>query len=251
MGAAPETADEILLSIVVPVFNEKDNVRPLIGEIRSAIQGRVAYELVYVDDGSDDGTRQVLEELLRTGSPELHVVAHESRRGQSSAILTGIHAARGAWIATLDGDGQNDPTDIPRLLETVTAAHEADPSAVCIAGTRIGRKDTLVKRLSSRVANAIRRRILGDGIPDTGCGLKIFKRTAFLALPHFDHIHRFIPALFQFSGGNVLTANVSHRPRIRGVSKYGVANRLWVGIVDLVGVCWLRSRAIYRPWKPV
>jgi len=251
MGARSETAEEIPLSIVVPVFNEKENVRPLIGEIRSAIQGRVVYEIVYVDDGSDDGTLQVLEALVRTGAPDLRVVAHESRRGQSSAIVTGIRAARGTWITTLDGDGQNDPSDIPRLFETVTAAHESDPGVVCIAGIRIGRKDTLVRRWSSRVANTIRRGILGDGIPDTGCGLKIFQRRAFLALPHFDHIHRFIPALFQFSGGNVLTANVSHRPRIRGISKYGIANRLWVGIIDLAGVCWLRSRAIYRPWNPV
>lgn len=236
------------LSVVVPVFNEAQNIKPLILEIVDALKEWCEYEIVYVDDGSDDGTGSLLDELASDTSLRLSVKHHGSRSGQSAALLTGIRAAGGDWIATLDGDGQNVPGDIRNLVQRAIAAHAQDDSVVCVAGMRMGRKDSVVRRLSSRVANSIRQWLLADGIRDTGCGLKVFHRDAFLALPHFDHMHRFIPALFQASGGKVLTEAVAHRPRTSGVSKYGIANRLWVGIVDLGGVFWLRRRAISRPW---
>lgn len=237
-----------LISVVVPVYNERENVRPLVGEIVSALDGRIPYEIIYVDDGSDDGTAAALDALARSTSLNLRVVTHATRLGQSAAIVSGVSTAEGDWIATIDGDGQNVPGDIPELLTAVAAAQESDLDVVCVAGIRVGRKDSLVRKVSSRVANAVRQMILHDSMPDTGCGLKIFRRDAFLALPHFDHLHRFIPAVFQFYGGKVITHPVSHRPRVRGTSKYGIGNRLFAGIADLFGVCWLRRRAINRPW---
>lgn len=235
------------LSVVVPVFNERENVQPLVEEIGDTLRGWCEYEIVYVDDGSDDGTADVLDGLAGDPSRSLRIERHASRSGQSAALLSGVRAASGDWIATLDGDGQNVPGDIRKLVLKAYASHAEDRDIVCVAGMRVGRRDSLVRRLSSRIANAIRQWILADGIRDTGCGLKVFRRDAFLALPQFDHMHRFIPALFQFSGGKVLTEPVDHRPRTRGVSKYGVANRLWVGIVDLFGVFWLRRRALRQP----
>ena len=227
------------LSVVVPVHNERDNIVPLIEEIVAALRGRVALEIVYVDDASRDDSLAVLREA-RQRFPELRVLRHLSQSGQSTAVRTGVKAARGAWIATLDGDGQNDPADIPKLL----AARDAGEAAVkCYAGWRVNRRDDALKRVSSKVANAVRSRILRDATPDTGCGLKLFEREAFLDLPYFDHMHRFLPALFQRAGWQVRSVPVNHRPRTRGVSKYGMWNRLWVGIVDLRGVGWLIRRA--------
>ncbi len=227
------------LSVVVPVHNERDNIVPLIEEIVAALRGRLALEIVYVDDASRDDSAAVLREA-RTRFPELRVLRHLSQCGQSTAVRNGVKAARGAWIATLDGDGQNDPADIPKLL----AARDAGEAAVkCYAGWRVDRRDDALKRVSSRVANAVRSRILRDATPDTGCGLKLFEREAFLELPYFDHMHRFLPALFQRAGWQVRSVPVNHRPRTRGVSKYGMWNRLWVGIVDLRGVGWLIRRA--------
>ena len=227
------------LSVVVPVHNERDNIVPLIEEIVAALRGRLALEIVYVDDASRDDSAAVLREA-RTRFPELRVLRHLSQCGQSTAVRNGVKAARGAWIATLDGDGQNDPADIPKLL----AARDAGEAAVkCYAGWRVDRRDDALKRMSSRVANAVRSRILRDATPDTGCGLKLFEREAFLELPYFDHMHRFLPALFQRAGWQVRSVPVNHRPRTRGVSKYGMWNRLWVGIVDLRGVGWLIRRA--------
>ena len=227
------------LSVVVPVHNERDNIVPLIEEIVAALRGRLALEIVYVDDASRDDSAAVLREA-RTRFPELRVLRHLSQCGQSTAVRNGVKAARGAWIATLDGDGQNDPADIPKLL----AARDAGEAAVkCYAGWRVDRRDDALKRVSSRVANAVRSRILRDATPDTGCGLKLFEREAFLELPYFDHMHRFLPALFQRAGWQVRSLPVNHRPRTRGVSKYGMWNRLWVGIVDLRGVGWLIRRA--------
>ena len=227
------------LSVVVPVHNERDNIVPLIEEIVAALRGRVALEIVYVDDASRDDSLAVLREA-RQRFPELRVLRHLSQSGQSTAVRTGVKAARGAWIATLDGDGQNDPADIPKLL----AARDAGEAAVkCYAGWRVNRRDDALKRVSSKVANAVRSRILRDATPDTGCGLKLFEREAFLELPYFDHMHRFLPALFQRAGWQVRSVPVNHRPRTRGVSKYGMWNRLWVGIVDLRGVGWLIRRA--------
>ncbi|HRA38224.1 MAG TPA: glycosyltransferase family 2 protein [Pseudomonadota bacterium] len=227
------------LSVVVPVHNERDNIVPLIEEIVAALRGRLALEIVYVDDASRDDSATVLREA-RARFPELRVLRHLSQCGQSTAVRNGVKAARGAWIATLDGDGQNDPADIPKLL----AARDAGEAAVkCYAGWRVDRRDDALKRMSSKVANAVRSRILRDATPDTGCGLKLFEREAFLELPYFDHMHRFLPALFQRAGWQVRSVPVNHRPRTRGVSKYGMWNRLWVGIVDLRGVGWLIRRA--------
>ncbi|HQT47890.1 MAG TPA: glycosyltransferase, partial [Acidocella sp.] len=162
----------------------------------------------------------------------------------SGAVITGVKTARGAFIATLDGDGQNDPADIPAMLEAAIAAEAAGPKPVLIAGHRVTRKDSEAKRWGSRIANNVRARMLKDGTPDTGCGLKLFRRTAFLELPHFDHIHRFLPALFIRAGGRVISVPVRHHARTRGASHYGTWDRLKVGVVDLVGVAWLQRR-----WK--
>ena len=227
------------LSVVVPVHNERDNIVPLIEEIVAALRGRVALEIVYVDDASRDDSLAVLREA-RQRFPELRVLRHLSQSGQSTAVRTGVKAARGAWIATLDGDGQNDPADIPKLL----AARDAGEAAVkCYAGWRVNRRDDALKRVSSKVANAVRSRILRDATPDTGCGLKLFEREAFLELPYFDHMHRVLPALCPRAGWQVRSVPVNPRPRTRGTSKYGMWNRLWVGIVDLRGVGWLIRRA--------
>lgn len=245
----PRSADRPLLSVVVPVFNEKANVRPLVGEIVEALDGLWPYEIVFVDDGSEDGTAETLAGLATSTRLALRCLHHDCRRGQSQAVVSGVRAARGAWIATLDGDGQNPPADIPAMLAELIAANREDPDAVCIAGIRARRQDSWMKRVSSRLANAVRKGLLHDGVSDTGCGLKVFRRDAFLALPLFDHVHRFIPALFQFCGGRVLTQPVGHRPRRSGESKYGTLDRLWAGLYDLVGVRWLRRRAIFRPWQ--
>jgi dolichol-phosphate mannosyltransferase len=228
------------LSVVIPVRNEQENIAPLIAEIRAALEGVADYEVIYVNDGSTDASAARLAEIQRE-FPRLRVLTHAQSCGQSAALLTGIRAARGAWIATLDGDGQNDPADIPKLL-----ALRRDPrqpkNLQLIAGYRKQRKDTWLKRLSSRIANGIRSRLLGDATPDTGCGLKLIGRAAYLALPFFDHMHRFLPALIQRNGGVTVSVEVNHRPRTRGKSNYGLHNRLWVGIVDLVGVMWLQRR---------
>ncbi len=238
------------LSVVIPAHNEAENVGPLVREIGAALAGGgTDYEIVLVDDGSTDATLAYVEELART-NPRLRVVRHPASRGQSFAIATGVQAARGDWIATLDGDGQNDPADMPRLLAMRAGgrgggggrAGQTEGGPLLIAGYRRKRRDTWLKRVSSRVANAVRGWLLGDRTPDTGCGLKLFQRDAFLALPHFDHMHRFLPALFLRAGGRVVSVEVGHRPRERGASHYGMWNRLWVGIVDLLGVWWLIRR---------
>lgn len=226
------------LSVVVPVYNEQDNIAPLVGEIVAALRGRIAFEIVYVDDASTDRTGAALRAAMRA-TPELRAIAHARQAGQSTAVRHGVKAARGAWIATLDGDGQNDPADIPALL---AARDRAGSQVKLFAGWRVERRDSLNKRLSSRIANAVRSRILGDATPDTGCGLKLFERAAFLELPYFDHMHRFLPALIHRAGWQTVSVPVNHRPRTAGVSKYGMWNRLWVGLVDLFGVAWLARR---------
>ena len=230
----------MLLSIVVPVRNEQDNVLPLIEEIHAALQGGAEFEVVYVDDGSTDATPARLAEAM-VRYPRLRVLSHRDSCGQSTALLTGFRAARGEWIATLDGDGQNDPADIPKLIATRDAATSANLQLV--AGYRRKRQDNWLKRVSSRIANGVRSRLLGDATPDTGCGLKLIRRSVCLELPYFDHMHRFLPALVQRNGGATISVEVNHRPRTRGVSNYGMFDRLWVGIVDLFGVMWLQRRA--------
>jgi dolichol-phosphate mannosyltransferase len=232
------------LSVVVPVFNERDNVEPLIREILAALRGSAAlkgeaFEIVYVDDCSCDDTRDVLARL-KAEVPELRVLKHVSQSGQSIAVRTGVKAARGAWIATLDGDGQNDPADIPNLL----AKRDESPADVKLfAGWRVNRKDTGSKRWASKFANAIRSRMLRDSTPDTGCGIKLFEREAFLDLPYFDHMHRYLPALMQRAGWKTISVPVNHRHRASGVSKYNNLNRALVGLRDLRGVAWLIVRS--------
>jgi dolichol-phosphate mannosyltransferase len=228
------------LSVVIPVRNEAPNIAPLVAEIRAALDGVAEYEIVYVDDGSSDATAAAIRDLQR-GFPRLRLVRHRASAGQSAAILSGVKAARAPWIATLDGDGQNDPADIRRLLPMAREAPAEPP--LLIAGWRQKRRDSVVKRLSSRIANRVRGALLGDGTPDTGCGLKLFRRALFLELPFFDHCHRFLPALVRRQGGRVVSVPVNHRPRQRGASNYGTLDRLFVGIADLVGVMWLMRRA--------
>jgi len=232
------------LSIVVPVRNEEDNILPLLAEIHAALEGGGDFEVVYVDDGSTDATPARLAEAMQR-YPRLRVLAHRESCGQSAALVTGFRAARGEWIATLDGDGQNDPADIAKLLAVRDGAGQL-PHLQLVAGYRRRRQDTWLKRFSSRVANGVRSRLLGDATPDTGCGLKLILRSAVLELPVFDHMHRFLPALVQRNGGATLSVEVNHRPRTRGTSNYGMFDRLWVGIVDLFGVMWLQRR-VRRP----
>lgn len=228
------------LSVVIPVRNEAENVVPLVAEICAALDGRCAYEIVYVDDGSTDATAAEIQRLM-TQTPGLRLLRHRRSCGQSAAVRTGVKAARAPWVATIDGDGQNDPADIPSLWDLVRAAPSTPP--LLVTGHRRSRRDTWSKRTASRIANRIRRRLLGDDTPDTGCGLKLFAREAFLELPDFDHMHRFLPALVLRNGGEVRSVPVNHRPRQGGISKYGVLDRLGVGIVDLFGVMWLQRRA--------
>jgi dolichol-phosphate mannosyltransferase len=227
------------VSVVVPVFDEEYNIAPLVREIAAVLRGRIAFEIVYVDDASEDGSLRELA-ALRAEFPELRVLRHVRRSGQSTAIHTGVEAARASWIATLDGDGQNDPADIPRLLE---ARSTAAADTKLFAGWRVDRKDDAGKRWASRVANAIRSRLLRDDTPDTGCGIKLFERKAFLALPYFDHMHRYLPALVQRAGWRTVSIPVRHRSRSSGVSKYNNLHRAWVGLRDLRGVAWLISRS--------
>ncbi|HZP66275.1 MAG TPA: glycosyltransferase family 2 protein [Rudaea sp.] len=227
------------LSVVVPVFNERGNVLPLLTEIATALRGKADFEIVYVDDASKDDTLAVLK-AAKADFPELRVVRHLLQSGQSTAVRTGVRAARGAWIATLDGDGQNDPADIPKLLATRDAS---SAEVKLFAGWRVDRKDSGSKRWASKFANAIRSRMLRDATPDTGCGIKLFERAVFLDLPYFDHMHRFLPALVLRAGWQVKSVPVNHRPRGSGSSKYNNLHRALVGISDLRGVAWLIRRS--------
>ncbi len=227
------------LSVVVPVFNERDNVAPLIQEIVAALRGKFSFEIVYVDDHSRDDTLAVLQSLKAT-VPELRVLHHLQQSGQSTAIRTGVKAAHGAWITTLDGDGQNDPADIPKLI---AARDTGDARTKLYAGWRVNRQDSGSKRWASTWANTIRSNLLRDATPDTGCGIKLFEREAFLDLPYFDHMHRYLPALMQRAGWQTISVPVNHRHRATGVSKYNNLNRALVGIRDLQGVAWLIKRS--------
>ena len=227
------------LSVVVPVFNERDNIPPLLAEIAAALRGKLDFEIVYVDDDSSDDSVAVLA-AEKPNYPELRIVRHLSRSGQSTAVWNGVRAARSPWIATLDGDGQNDPADIPKLL---AARDEAPEDVRLLAGWRTTRRDSFNKRISSKIANAVRSRMLKDDTPDTGCGLKLFEREVFLRLPYFDHMHRYLPALVKRAGFQSRSVPVGHRPRTAGSSKYGMLDRLWVGVADLRGVAWLMRRA--------
>ncbi len=231
------------LSVVVPMKDEEPNVVALATEICAALgEDTGDDEIVLVDDGSRDGT---VREMLRAREllgKRIRVIRHDRNRGQSAAIWTGVRAAHGVLIATLDGDGQNDPADIPRLVQELRL--RASEGVTMVIGERRERKDSFLRRLSSRIANKVRNALLHDGVADTGCGLKVFARSTFLELPPFDHMHRFLPALVRAAGGGISVLPVAHRPRRAGRSKYGIGNRLWVGIVDLLGVRWLTRRQI-------
>jgi dolichol-phosphate mannosyltransferase len=225
------------ISVVVPVRNEAGNIAPLVAEIVRAMQGR-AFEIVYVNDGSTDATEQELRGLM-AAHPYLRQVRHRQSCGQSAAVRSGVTMARGPIVATLDGDGQNDPAFIPNLVAVLEAGA---PRLGLVAGQRVGRKASGFKKLQSRLANAVRNAVLKDGTRDTGCGLKAFRRDLFLALPYFDGQHRFLPALVRREGFEIGYVDVIDRPRGHGVSNYGFWDRLWVGILDLAGVWWLIRR---------
>lgn len=235
------------LSVIIPVFNEVDSITALLVEITTSLKD-YDYELVVVDDASTDGTLARLISYRATEARGLRIVQHQSNYGQSTAIHTGVKTARGPWIVTLDGDGQNDPDDIAKLLAARDKA-TGQTNLQMICGYRRRRQDSFFKRFSSMVANAVRRTLLRDATPDTGCGLKLFNRQAFLELPYFDHMHRFLPALIQRGGGTTLSVEVNHRPRQHGQSNYGFHNRLWVGLIDLFGVAWLQWRAKHTDYK--
>jgi dolichol-phosphate mannosyltransferase len=230
-GAAPR------ISVVVPVRNEAGNVEPLIAEIARAMAALAPFEIVYVNDGSSDGTAAELRKLTRQYAFLRHV-DHAVSCGQSAAVRTGVAFARAPVVVTLDGDGQNDPVFLPALV----AAIERDPGIGLVAGQRVGRKATGFKKLQSRIANTVRGAVLRDGTRDTGCGLKAVRRDVFLALPYFDGLHRFLPALVRREGYGVAYVDVVDRPRLHGASNYGMWDRLWVGILDLMGVWWLIRR---------
>ncbi|MBR1086392.1 glycosyltransferase family 2 protein [Bradyrhizobium manausense] len=225
------------VSIVVPVRNEADNIAPLIAEITAALDGRWAYEIIYVNDGSTDATGERLASIMKQRD-NLRQLRHAKSGGQSAAVRSGVRAARGAIVATLDGDGQNNPVFLPDLI----AAVEKGGNVGLAAGQRVGRKDTGFKKFQSRVANKVRNAILQDGTRDTGCGLKAFRREVFLMMPYFDGLHRFLPALMRREGFDIAYVDVIDRPRHSGVSNYGFFDRLWIGIMDLAGVWWLIRR---------
>lgn len=229
---------KLQLSVVVPVFNEAENIAPLVHEIVSALRGLIPFEIIYIDDCSKDHSKLVLQQL-QLEIPELQSFSHAKQSGQSTAIRNGVKQAQGEWIATLDGDGQNDPADIPKLL---AARDKADAQIKLFAGWRVERKDTGSKRWASKIANAIRSSLLKDETPDTGCGIKLFERAVFLDLPYFDHMHRYLPALVKRAGYQSVSVPVNHRERGSGVSKYNNLGRAWVGISDLRGVSWLIKR---------
>src|SRR3954447_5787979 len=243
MNATPVSSPAV--SVVVPVRNEAENVGPLAEEIAAALSGRWSFELIYVNDGSTDGTPAALA-ALRADRPWLRQIVHHASCGQSAAVRSGVAAARAPLVATLDGDGQNDPSFIPALL----AAFERGENIGLVAGQRVGRRSGTFKKLQSRIANAVRAVVLRDGTRDTGCGLKVFRRDAMLALPYFDGLHRFLPALFRRDGYAIGYVDVIDRPRRHGVSNYGMWDRLWVGILDLAGVWWLIRRRQKVPRIP-
>lgn len=236
MAKTPNTSPDI--SVVVPVFDEEGAAPDLAREIAAAFAGR-NFEIVFVDDRSRDMTRAALA-ALKTEIPQLRVLTHEANSGQSRAIRTGILAARGPVIVTLDGDGQNDPADGPKLVDALAAG---GPNLALVGGERVKRQDSRAKKIASRFGNGVRKRMLRDTANDTGCGLKAFRRDAFLRLPYFDHIHRYIPALMIREGYEVAFLPVNHRHRQTGRSKYTNLGRLWASLSDLLGVMWLQSRS--------
>lgn len=231
-----------MITIIVPVLNEQDNIPALLKEIVEVSKIIPISEVIYVDDGSTDKTPDVLKSM-RLDIPMLRVVQHEKRFGQSAAFMSGVRAAGNSVVVLMDGDGQNNPADIQNLYK-IYVDNKKEGKKIMVAGRREKRYDNILRRISSRLANGVRSFVLRDGIRDTGCSLKLIQRGDYLRLPYFDHMHRFLPALLKRDGVEILTANVSHRPREQGVSKYGFWDRLWVGIFDLIGVRWLICRGL-------
>jgi len=231
-------ATTVDVSIVVPVRNEAENIGPLIAEIAAALDGRWKYEIMYVNDGSTDASGERIAAIMKQRE-NLRQIRHATSSGQSAAVRSGVRAARGAIVATLDGDGQNNPAFLPDLISAIEKGGER---VGLVAGQRVGRKDTGFKKIQSRIANGVRNGILRDGTRDTGCGLKAFRREVFLMMPYFDGLHRFLPALVRREGYDIAYVEVTDRPRRSGVSNYGFFDRLWIGIMDLAGVWWLIRR---------
>ncbi len=230
-----------MASVLIPARDEAGNIGRLIGEIQAALESRYPYEVVLVDDGSSDDTGEVFLRCSRELAVPALLIRHARSTGQTSALWTAARHAAGRFLITIDGDGQNDPADIPALIARALPMASSH-GHFCVAGERRKRRDTRWKKIQSRIANAVRRRILDDGVADTGCGLKLLPRATWMALPDFDHMHRFVPALVKRIGGAIEVVPVNHRHRAAGVSKYTAWNRLWVGIVDLMGVRWLIRR---------
>jgi dolichol-phosphate mannosyltransferase len=226
------------IAVIVPIKNEADNIKPLIDEINTALSGETDFEIIYIDDGSTDNSLDILK-TLKHSMPHLRIIHHASSCGQSAAIRSGVLYADGGIIVTLDGDGQNVPADIVQL---VTALRNAPDSVAMVAGQRKVRNDSVSKQYASKIANKIRGSILKDGVRDTGCGIKAFRKQAYLILPYFDHMHRYFAALFRRDNYEILLCDVAHRPRESGTSKYGNWDRFKVGVVDLCGVLWLLKR---------
>lgn len=226
-------------SIIIPVYNEVDNVEKLFEEILQVPDiKKCDFEIIFVNDGSTDGTKEKLQSLSLGHKSLLQVISHTNNYGQSAALLTGARFAKFPVLITMDGDGQNDPNDIPKLFNSFKMNN-------VVLGIRKKRNDNLSKKISSFIGNSIRQKILNDQCKDTGCSLKIFSRKSFLELPYFNHMHRFLPALFKRAGYQLTTVEVNHRPRCHGTSKYGVMNRLFVGIYDLIGMRWLLKRTCF------
>lgn len=239
--AAAAAPGEIYVSVLIPAKNEADNLPVLLEEVRSALAGE-SYEVIVVDDGSTDSTAAALRALKNNGFSQLRILSHTHSLGQSTSVYHAAQAARGHWLGTLDGDGQNDPADLPGMLALVRGTEGRADAVKLVAGHRVNRRDSASKRWASRFANRLRGHLLKDETPDTGCGIKLIEREAFLQLPYFDHMHRFIPALIKRHHGRMIVHPVNHRPRGAGVSKYGNLDRALVGILDLFGVWWLIRR---------
>lgn len=230
----------MLISVVIPAHNEADNLPQLLNEIRTSLARMESYEVVVVDDGSSDNTPAMLDKI-QADFPQLRIVRHAASCGQSTALMTGVDAATGDIIATLDGDGQNDPADIPGMVDLLMQSRQTEDVRM-IAGMRAKRLDSRWRLISSKIANGVRSRILKDGTPDSGCGIKVFLKQAFCIMPRFNHMHRFMPALVVRGGGKVVSYPVNHRVRAHGKSHYDTLRRLMVGIVDIMGVAWLLRR---------
>lgn len=237
-----------MISIVIPLYNEEENIETLTNEIVTVSKSIPVTEIVCVNDASTDKTEEVLKNLKRT-TPLIKIVSHGVQSGQTAAMWSGVHEAANDVVIFMDGDGQNDPADMIKVYQSFQQHAGNKTFGIMVAGQRVGRKDTWIKKISSRLANAIRSAALRDGTRDTGCSLKLVCKSDFLSLPYFDHMHRFLPALFNRDGVKVLHVDVSHRPRLRGVSKYGFWDRLRVGISDLLGVMWLCLRGRPRNYS--